>query len=103
LIAIPAKGPLALDGIILYLPTRKPTHGEMEEFRSLKPESWIELTSAAPWKPYDKSFKKNKDRLANEARTAAQVSMNRSNGSKLKLLSRSISLARRVRDDRKLT
>jgi hypothetical protein len=105
-ITIPAKGlnlPLALDGIISYLPTRKPTHGEMEEFRSLEPESWIELTSDAPWKPYDKSFKKNEDRLANDARTTAQVSTNRINGCKLQSLSRSISLARRVREDRRPT
>jgi hypothetical protein len=84
-IKIPSTGltlPLSLDGIISYLPTWKPTQGEMDEFKSLGPESWIELTSNMAWKPDDKSFKIIEDRLARHARNTAKVLTERSWGTR---------------------
>jgi hypothetical protein len=60
-IEIPSKNlvlPLGLDGIISYLPTRRPTPEEMTEFRTQNPDDdWIELTSDVAWRPYSKEFK----------------------------------------------
>jgi hypothetical protein len=53
--------PLGLDGVISYLPTWKPTHEEMEDFRSQDSESWIELISDVAWKTYLKEFEENED------------------------------------------
>jgi hypothetical protein len=61
--------PMGLDGVICYLPTWKPTHEEMPEFRSQDPETWIELTSDAAWKPYSKEFEAKE----NCARTTANI------------------------------
>jgi hypothetical protein len=62
------------------------TQGEMDEFKSLGPESWIELTSDVAWKPYDKSFKINVDCLAKHARNSAKVSTECSLGDKIESL-----------------
>jgi hypothetical protein len=87
--------PLGLDGIISYLPTRKPTPEEMKEFRAQPQESWIELTSDVPWKPYSKEFREAENRL-NE-RQMASVQTERIQH-KEDSLSRSIGLARSTRD-----
>jgi hypothetical protein len=85
----PSKGltlPLALNGIISYLPTWKPTQGEMKEFWALKPKSWIELTLDVAQKLYDKSFKINEDQLAIDARNTAKVLTEHSLGNKIESL-----------------
>jgi hypothetical protein len=66
--------PLSMEGVISYLPTRKPTQEEMTEFRALDSTSWIELTSDVAWEPYSDSFRTLEEQLAAEARMAAPVS-----------------------------
>jgi hypothetical protein len=103
-IKVPGKDlsiPLKMTGVISHIPTRKPTKEEMEEFRSLDPHSWIELTSEVPWEPYSKSFKDSEDRLSAEARMTAAVGRatptTRTRDGETMLL-RNIALAQRVRN-----
>jgi hypothetical protein len=61
----------------------------MAKFRTLGLGSWIELTSEVAWKPYEKSFKENKDRLVKDARNATKVQLN---GAELRGLVESLTL-----------
>ena len=50
--------PLAITGIISYLPTRIPTELEIIS-RDLNPELWIEITPMlTEWDPHNQSYKK---------------------------------------------
>jgi transposase len=57
--------PLEMNGIISYLPTRKPTEKELDTCLSYV------LTSDVPWEPYSPSFREWEQRTAAEAASTA--------------------------------
>jgi hypothetical protein len=100
-IEIPSRNlvlPLGLDGIISYLPTRKPTQEEMTEFRKQSPDTWIELTSDVAWRPYSKEFRDAEHRCTQDLRSARKVETGDRTGDKVDSLHRSISVAKSVRE-----
>jgi uncharacterized protein YqgQ len=64
------KLPLELNGIISYLPTRKPMKQEMEEC------STFELMSAQLWEPYNSRFLEREEWLLAEATTGSAPAAN---------------------------